>query len=127
MFGHADPTRRFLPAGFAICNSENSWAYSRLFAAMNFLPRAVMADGLAGLQSAMNEGFGNGVLRIMCFYHAIVAMERNMTRLKLNKAQKEMIKDDILFMQRSETEREFFKLAGLFVVKWRGLGAEAVF
>jgi hypothetical protein len=60
----------------------------------------------------------------MYFYHAITAMERNMKGI--SKEQKKSLKGDIRIMQRAETEDEFFKLAELFLEKWRGLDIEPV-
>jgi hypothetical protein len=83
-----------------------------------------MADGFAGLQTAIVNGFGPGVLRLMCFYHEIEMVRRKIKTL--TKAQRDMIVDDVRFMQRAETENEFFKLVGLFLSKWREYDVESV-
>lgn len=86
VFGHCDATRRFLPAEYAICNTENSWAYKILFARLGFSPNYVMADGVVGLQTAINKTFEAHVSRLMCFYHAKASMERKALPLQLLKA-----------------------------------------
>lgn len=126
VFGHCDVTRRFLPAGYAICNTENIWSYERLFQNLGFSPEAVMADGLVGLQTALTNGFEGDVRRLMCFYHAKTAMERKMISLQMQKPHRAEIMNDVQKMQRSKTKVEFFKLVQLILNKWREFGIEKV-
>lgn len=85
-----------------------------------------MADGLVGLQSAINASFGPEVRRLMCYYHAKTAMKRKMANLKMSKQHKEMIIDAVRVMQLASTENEFFKICELFLQDWREYGVQTV-
>lgn len=116
-----------MPAVYAICNRENIWAYKQIFDNLGFSPNAILADGLPGLQTAIDESFGNGARRLMCFYHAKVSMDRKAQNLRMTKPHKKIVMEDVTTMQRAESEVEFFKLAQLFLTKWREFDVQKVF
>lgn len=123
--GTTDKGKHFHLLGFAMCSSEKAEDFQFVFSCVkeavkefcevDFTPKMIMADGADAITLAIEREFP-GAIRLMCWYHAITAIEKRAKTC--GKENREKILADIRLIHLSPSKEVFEIASRLFCEKW---------
>ena len=86
-------------AGFCPRREDNHYIFPNL--------RQIMADGIPGLSSLIDELFGPGVERLSCFFHTLQSLTRWMTAEKIPDCAQQYVRDAMQYFSLAENLPQF--------------------
>ena len=122
--GITDSERAFHPLGFGICSSESTEDFRFIFLNLAkgveqlFGPQCktkfLVADGSQAITCGFKEAFGYNPMRVMCWYHMITAVDKQILLVR-EKENRVKIREDIQHMHYALSEKEFKYLRNYFL------------